>query len=175
MGLSYKSLDEITISKMLEEFNLDITNENVYYSKRFTEDGEKYYKNEMSNHLLKGSDDSLSDALKKANCFKAQEERKTARGVSLVKVPETASQTFSEGEYNRFYIRALCLRAIEEARKICVYRARYSENPRKESESLIGQYLDPNKLLLDLRNNIGLDTSLGLPQGPNSGLTIELI
>jgi hypothetical protein len=175
MGLNYKSLDQTTRNKMVDEFNFDVNSGTIYFSKRFTLEGEKFYQNEMVGHLTNGTDDTLSEALKNADCFKTHEERKTTKGISLVKVPETASQTFSEGEYNRFYIRGLCLRAIDEKKQICVYRARYSENPRAESEALVGQYFDSSKLLADLRNNIGIDTALGLPPGPNSGLTIEMV
>jgi hypothetical protein len=56
-----------------------------------------------------------------------------------------------------------------------VYRARYSENPRYESEQKIGSFVDAEKLLADLRNNIGIDTHLGVPGGPNSGLSVELV
>jgi hypothetical protein len=175
MGLNYKSLDQTTRGKMIEEFNYDITRNTVYFSKRFTADGEKFYRESMISHLQNGTDDTLSESLKNANSFKTQEERKTAKGITFAKVPETASQTFSEGEYNRFYIRGLCLRAMEEGATICVYRARHSENPRMESEALIGQFFDPTQLIADLRNNIGIDTAFGLPAGPNSGLSIELI
>ena len=175
MGLNYKSLDQVTRNKMIKEFKADVSNNSVYLSKRFTDDGGKYYVDAMISHLENGNDDSLATALKNSNCFKSHEERKTVKGMSLVKVPETASQTFSEGEFNRFYIRGLCLRALEEGVSLCVYRARYSENPRAESEAIIGKFFDPTQLLVDLRNNIGIDTALGLPSGPNSGLSIEII
>jgi hypothetical protein len=40
---------------------------------------------------------------------------------------------------------------------------------------LIGKIIECDKLLNDLRENIGMDTILGLPPGPNSGLSVELI
>jgi hypothetical protein len=175
MGLNYKSLNQATRVKMIGEFTFDITNNKVYSSKRFTSAGEIFYKESMVGHLQSGTDDTLSDSLNNNNCFKTYEDRNTAKGITSVKVPVTASQTFSEGEFNRFYIRGLCIRALEEGSTICVYRARHSKNPRTESEALIGQFFDPTQLLTDLRNNIGIDTALGLPAGPNSGLSIELI
>jgi hypothetical protein len=173
MGLNYKCLDFGTRLQMIEEFNYDTSKNCVYYSKRFTTDGEIYYRESMIGHLTNGTDDSLSENLKDRNCFKDFEDRTTAKGTSRVKVPITASQTFSEGEFNRFYIRAMCNRAILENRRLIVYRARHSETPRQDSEILIGKLMDPHQLLFDLRNNIGLDTILGLPPGPNSGLSIE--
>lgn len=174
MGLNYKSLDNFTRQKMLEEFNYDTQTNNLYLSKRFTPQGGIYYRQIMSNHIQNGNDDSLADDLKTHDSFLTHEDRKTAKGNSKVKVPATAPQTFAEGEFNRFYLRGLCVRAIAENKKIIIYRGRYSEYPRSESEALIGLTLEPNKLLNDLRTNTGVDTVLGLPTGPNSGLTAEL-
>lgn len=80
----------------------------------------------------------------------------------------------AEGEFNRYYIRALCLRAIEEGKKLKVYRAKEVGNPRSESAVKIGQEVDSQLLLADLRKNIGIDTCFGLPAGPNSGLSVRL-
>lgn len=172
MALTFTFLDAITRKCMLDEFNHDIDSESCFLSKRFSDFGNKHYIAIMPDQILNGNDDSLSEELKKADCFKTHEERTTIKGISLVKVPVTASQTFSEGEFNRFYIRALCVRAIAENRELEIYRARHSENPRADSLSLIGQKVNPAKLLKDLRDNKGVDTSLGMPNGPNSGLSI---
>ena len=89
-------------------------------------------------------------------------------------MPRNAPLTLAEGEFNRFYIRALCKFAIYNNKKIRVYRAKTVSNPRIESEEKIGQILDANCLLNDLRQNVGIDTFLGLPS-VNSGLSIEII
>ena len=175
MGLNYKSLDNLTRQKMLEEFNHDTQTNNLYLSKRFNDQGRIHYQQKMPYHIQNGNDDSLAEDLRAKNSFLLHEDRKTTKGISKVKVPETAAQTFAEGEFNRFYLRGLCLRAIAENKRIIIYRGRYSENPRSESEALIGLIFEPNQLLNDLRTNIGVDTALGLPPGPNSGLTAELI
>ena len=87
-----------------------------------------------------------------------------------------ASEVFAEGEFNRFYIRALCKRVISDNKgRLEIYRAKQVSNPRIESEMMIGRIIDPSKLLDDLRTNIGVDTVLGLPCGPNSGLSIRII
>ncbi|RKG58962.1 hypothetical protein D7X30_15455 [Corallococcus sp. AB011P] len=86
----------------------------------------------------------------------------------------TAPDTFAEGEFNRFYIRALCRRAEEDdIEHLVIYRAKAAESPRVESEMRIGQAMVPDRLLRDLRTNIGVGTALGLPQ-PNSGLSVHL-
>ena len=61
----------------------------------------------------------------------------------------------AEGEYNRFYIRALCVRAIEDSAKLEIYRARSSNRPDPASENLIGGSPDAQALLEDLRSHQG--------------------
>lgn len=92
------------------------------------------------------------------------------------KVPHTAAQTLAEGEFNRLFARGLSSRAkAEEIEFVDAYRARHSENPRPESQAIIGKKLRPEKIIEDLRNNLGVDTALGVPPGPNSGITIKLV
>jgi hypothetical protein len=103
------------------------------------------------------------------------EPRATKNGTTMVKVPVTAPQTLAEGEFNRFYIRGLCLRALEERKtSVIAYRAKQVENPRTESIAIEGKSFNPEAILKDLRANIGVDTVLGLPPGPNSGMSIKL-
>lgn len=174
MPFNFFNLDETTRSYMISEFKADIASNRIYLSKRFNEQGNTIYSDVMNKHLKTGSEVSLSVELSQKNCFKTLEERRTAKGIKMIKVPATASETFSEGEFNRFYIRGLCQRALVERLELEVYRARNSENPRPDSEALIGKKISPSTLLLDLQNNIGIDTALGLPNGPNSGLSIRI-
>ncbi len=105
------------------------------------------------------------------NCLKTTELRKG----KPVKVPRNAHETLAEGEFNRFYIRGLCRRAIDEGLSALeVYRAKEVRDPRPESQNMIGKSLDPSQLLNDLRTQIGIDTVLGLPSGPNSGLSARI-
>lgn len=92
----------------------------------------------------------------------------------LKKNPSNASTLLSQNEFNRFYIRAICLEAIEKNdEKVEIYRARESSWSRSESEALIGRIVDANELLADLRENIGKTPKL-LPVF-NSGLSVKLI
>lgn len=59
--------------------------------------------------------------------------------------------------------------------EIEVYRAKEVATPRSESIALIGRRLSVSALLGDLRVSVGVDTALGLPPGPNSGLSGRLI
>lgn len=103
-------------------------------------------------------------------------ETATRKGTAYTKaVSSNAHETLAEGEFNRFYIRAVCLRALQEGfANVRVHRAKNVSDPRSESQTKIGELIRAETLLNDLRSNIGVDSSLGLPSGPNSGLSVEL-
>ena len=174
MKFNFENLDKETRQIMLDEIKQDISNKRLYFSNYFNSSGEQLYPDLLQESAKNGDEQTLAAILKTRGCFKAQTERKTKSGVSLVKVPETANETVAQGEFNRFYIRSLCVRAIAAGKQLEIYRARQSENPRPESEMAIGENIDASKLLSDLRSNIGVETAFGIP-GINSGLTVKLV
>lgn len=122
-----------------------------------------------------GTDESLAAELGSGGRLKTKETA-TRNGKTFAKgVPVNASQTLAEGEFNRFYARGLCLRAVNEGHsQVRVYRAKDVASPRPASEAMIGMLLDAQALLEDLRQSSGVEPALGLPPGPNSGLSVEL-
>ena len=176
MSFNFENLDQITRVLMEDEVNYDIQNNRLYISHRLTELGRLNYSRLLKKAIADGNEVSLGNDLKNQNCIKAKEERRTKNGIQLVNVPATANETLAEGEFNRFYIRALCRRLLEDKIGILeIYRAKHVLNPRSESQMIIGKTRDPESLLNDLRTNIGVEPALGLPKGPNSGLSIHLL
>lgn len=176
MVFEFKNLDSQTREFMVDEVELDISNNKLYLSRRFSNIGRVKYPELLKRAIQEGNELTLVNDLKAQNCFSTTETRSTKKGLITVKVPNNASEVFAEGEFNRFYIRALCKRIISDNKgQLEVYRAKQVSNPRIESEMMIGRIIDPSKLLDDLRTNIGVDTVLGLPRGPNSGLSIRII
>lgn len=174
MGLNLENLDAATREFMLQEFDADEAAGRLNPSNYFSEAGEEQFPTLLREAIESGNDESLATALSRADLFLSHYQKKTpSGGITTAAVPRTAPVTFSEGEFNRFYIRGLCLRAIEEEGKIEVYRARASSRARPESEALIGQALDPTDLLEDLRRHIGEAPTL-LPY-VNSGLSVRLL
>lgn len=174
MKFNFENLDQQTRDSMLAEIQFDIDNEKLYYSNRLSENGKKLYPQLLVDSVTNGNEETLALALKNNNCFVDKESRNGKNGITYAKVPETANQTLAEGEFNRFYIRGIAMRAINSGQTLTVYRAKYSENPRQESEIMIGQKVDATKLLEDLRTTNFVDRALGLPPGPNSGLSVKL-
>jgi hypothetical protein len=163
---------------MLSEVEIDEASSNgLNPSKYFSTAGTALYPALLREAVQDHDDRWLAQALRQNRCMNATAmRRKPKGGYTEVKVPVTAPDTFAEGEFNRFYARALCLAAIEGCvPSLQVYRAKAVAVPRAESEAKIGTMIDVQALLNDLRIHQGMDTALGLPPGPNSGLSVRLV
>jgi len=174
MALNLIELTDDVRGLMLSEVATDIAANRLYKSKRFSSNGLEMYEDLLREAILHGDDDTLARELVRIGAFLEYETRKTKTGTTQVRVPETAPFTFAEGEFNRFYIRGLCLKAlVSGVDKVTIYRARAASSPRPESEALIGRELNCTQLLEDLRVNSGVETALGLAQ-PNSGVSVRI-
>jgi hypothetical protein len=177
VSLDLKNLDERTRRFMLEEVERDIVAGKLFLSDRLTDSGKKDYPDLLREAIQGGGDEgTLAKNLRGQGRLKLTEDKISKKGRPYVsKVPENAAETLAEGEFNRFYARGLCRRAIEDGiGNLVVYRAKEVDNPRPDSASKIDQQISASKLLEDLRINIGVDPALGLPSGPNSGLSVRL-
>lgn len=176
MGLKLDSLDDRTRGLMLKEIELDASSNRIYISPRLTAKGQVEFPALLKRASEGQNDTWLAQRLRFHNLMNPVEQRRKPKGgYTTVRVPETAADTLAEGEWNRYYIRAVCVRAIaDDVESLEVYRAKAVAGPRRESVRLIGTLVDPVRLLSDLRTNIGVDTALGLPGGPNSGLSVRL-
>lgn len=171
----FQNLDETTRSLMLEEANRDGAKATEYFGKRLTTAGYQAWPDLIRSAISDGTTDSLANALRGVGLLKTVETSHTKDGKPYEKkVPANAAEVLAEGEFNRYYCRALSRRALSEGRRLVVYRGRFSANPRPESEAWIGKEIDPAALLEDLRTNQGREPAQGLPS-VNSGLTVKLV
>jgi hypothetical protein len=171
VALDLVDLDGKTRVHMVAEFERDVGANTLYEGKDLSELGREKYPKLLREALETGDDSQLEARLSEPGIFNEM----GLRQGKPVKVPINAPQRLAEGEFNRFYIRGLCLRALDEGKStVVVYRARPSSSPRRESEELVDSALDAKALLEDLRESPGVDTALGLPPGPNSGLSARL-
>jgi len=173
--MNLKNLDAETRHHMLAEICKDTNAGTLYLSPRLSQRGRQDYAGILLNAARTGTPESLCRDLGAAGRLNTTEQT-TRNGMPVTKkVPYNAAETLAEGEFNRFYIRAVCLRAIENgSSKVRVYRAKQVANPRSQSQELLETEVDARTLLDDLRSNPGVDTALGLPAGPNSGLSVHL-
>ena len=172
MPLDLVDLDPETREQMLSELADDVASGRLYLSDRLSEAGRSEYPRLLTEAFADGDDSSLARELSQPGML-VSFETATRRGHRYSKrVPYNAAETMAEGEFNRFYLRALCRSVLAfGGTELVIYRPRPSRSPRHISEQMIGQRIDAESLLADLRQHVGVDTALGLPPGPNSGLS----
>ncbi len=176
MSLSLHNLDDKTRQLMLDEIEQDIAAGKLYISPRLNSKGQQVYAELLKEAVVNHDDTWLANKIRSEGMLNSQEQRRKPKGgFTMVAVPINAPETLAEGEMNRFYARGLCRRAIDEGRpKLEVYRAKQVSQPRLDSEAKIGISINAEALLTDLRAHTGVDTAFGLPNGPNSGLSVKL-
>lgn len=174
MALQFHHLDDETRALMVSEIDRDLAERGLYVSNYLNAHGVERWPHLLREAAAQGTDNTLSAALELNRCFKIQvERRKPKGGFTLVAVPVTAAITLAESQFNMYYMRALALRAINGGGGLLVYRAKAVDNPRPESQNMIGKVLDPEIVLRVLRETKGVEPSIGIPM-PNSGLCVRL-
>ncbi len=175
MSIHHESLDAAVRELMVRELERDQGNGKLYVSPRLTSGGAQAWPQILREAMERHDDEWLASTLRERGLIKADEQRaKPKGGFTTAKVPHTAPDTLAEGEFNRFYARGLCAHVLESGgTEVEVYRGKAVDSPRPESEAMIGRRLPAQQLLEDLRNSPGVEPALGLPPGPNSGLTIR--
>lgn len=177
MGICYDSLDESVRSCMVQELDADLQAGRLYASPRLNDTGKQKWPAILREALLQHDDAWLADALRSAELLSSAVPRHNRDGsVSMTRMPDNAADTLAEGEFNRFYMRGLCVDVLKSnGTEVEVYRGKSVLAPRSESEAMIGQFLSAQQLLESLRDSPGVKPALGPPLGPNSGLTVRRI
>lgn len=177
MAMYFENLDDRTRQLMLEEMEYDIANHQLHISPFLSGQGQRDYENLLRDALQNGNDETLAQNLREhRRILRTLPRRNPSGGYSIAATAENAAQVLAESEFNRYYIRALARRAIEDGiPELVIYRAKPVANPRPESEARIETALTPQELLEDLRRHTGDERpELGVPSGPNSGLSVRL-
>jgi hypothetical protein len=176
MALTFHNLDDRTRQLMLEEMEYDIAHNQLHISPFLSGQGQRDYVNLLREAIQSGDDETLTKSLRAHRRInRTLPRRKPEGGYMIAATPANAAKLLAEGEFNRFYIRALARRAIEDGiPQLVVYRAKRVRNPRPESEALVETTLPPNAVLADLRAHPDQPPTIGVPSGPNSGLSVRL-
>ena len=176
MPLNYPNLDDRIRKLMVNEIQRDIDAGTLYISGNLSPHGSVEYPVLLQAAAQNGNDASLAQALlSRLNSHEKPRQLKTGGFSKPPVMRSNAHEMLAEGEFNRFYIRALCLLAGEDGiKELVVFRAKPVEHARSASEVMIGTHVAPGALLQDLRSHPGVDTALGLPPGPNSGLSVRI-
>lgn len=165
MALVYENLTYEIKQLMLQEVQSDVDNNSVYVSQRLEDGRCGEYVHILESSILSshGTDEGFEQALQPL----MKEVDNHGR-----RIPVNAAQTLAEGEFNKYYVRAMCVYAIQHGLDLEIIRVRYSQNPRRESECLIGTIIGNLEGELELlRRNDRAHLSVF---GPNSGLSVRL-
>src|SRR5687767_12097902 len=156
----------VVVGRRLERLSIITTESEVslwaFTMRILISQGQRDYVNLLREAIQDGTDETLAERLREhRRLLKTLPRRKPGGGYSIVTVPVNASQTLAESEFNRYYIRALARRALDEGiPELVVYRARLSRKPRPASEARAETTIPPEDLLEDLRSHPGEPTTL---------------
>jgi hypothetical protein len=177
MALNLVNLDERTRALMLQEVDYDVARQQLHISPYLSGQGQHDYEQLLRNAIQHGDDTTLAaDLAQQRRIARTAHRRKPGDGYTIVTVPDNAAEMIAESEFNRYYIRAVARRALAEGYdEVIVYRAKPVATPRPASEALLESGVDPAALLADLRAHTGDSLpTLGIPGGPNSGISVHL-
>lgn len=172
MALKLENLeDEGVRAAMLAEFDSDNAGEGVYKSTRMTILNYQRYIPILRDALEQHDEEWLAFSIR--TLFSAVEDN-GKNGTK--KVPHNANETLAEDQFNRYYIRGLCRTIVEAGDgQVMVYRAKAVRDPRPDSELKLGRMFDASHVLAELRKTSirSVDAAFGVPNGPNSGISVR--
>lgn len=167
----FPDLDEQTRLNMLSELEFDIHTGLFYEPLSMTTSGMMTYKRLLKECFENGTPETLQQ--KFTSSFFREKDRNDR------KISFNIRETIAFSDFNRYYVRALLLRALSEGKKLCVYRAKQVMNERKESRLSVNKvYFDKRQigqmleLFRDYRKLFGSKHEL---LQPNSGLSLRLV
>jgi len=174
MKFKFNNLDAETRALMKEEIERAIQTNEIYSSTRFNAAGESNWIQWLIQAAEEHDAHWLAYQIEACAGMKDFEGRaKPSGGYTVAHVPHTAAETIAEGQFNRFYIAAVCLRAIGiDKKEVIVYRARQRGEPRPESRELEGASLNAQELLEQVRSKQQSFKCELLK--PNSGLSVQI-
>ena len=174
--MHFPDLNNDVRAMMLEEIRHDQEQSGLHLSDRLSPAGREAWPRLLAHAAESGTPQSLAGELRKnGRLLTSEMSRRTGKPYRKA-VPHNAPETLAEGEFNRFYIRAICVVALHRGQSdVEVYRAKDVIRPRPESVFKVGSRVDANALLNDIRNSIGVESALRIPAGPNSGLSVRLL
>ncbi len=158
---------------MIAELNFDISNNKAYINPFLKQEGQTRYLELLRPALTEGNVESFAAAIA-ANDLLIEKHIYTKEGREIeAYVPATFNTTLAAGEFNRYYMRALCVISKQQDKLFVeIYRAKAVKRARLEKDDRIGRRIEPQVLLADLRQtSFERPSAFGLG-GPNSGLSI---
>jgi hypothetical protein len=175
MPLQYENLDPTTRRFALAELDNDLSSGAFHVSERLRPEAVAEYQRLLRDAIRYYEDrwleDNASDLL-----IESESRRTRSGGTTTARLPQMAARLLAEGDFNRYYMRGVALRAIEEGRQVVeVYRARLSLEPRPESAGVEGTRIPATEVLDHLRGPLSPNTAVAPLGRTNSGLSVRLV
>lgn len=175
MPLQYANLDPATRRFSLAELERDAANKTLIIPDRLRSGQFSAYQ-KLLTEALKYYDDLWLEEHVQSMLVDVEPRRMPSLGQTIAQVPENAARILAEGDFNRYYMRGVCARALAEGRaEVEVYRARLSVEPRPESTELEGAHLSAAYLLGELRGLTPKTLPIATLGRPGSGMSVRLI
>lgn len=169
--MNYASLDPELRQAMLAELDADVAAGRVYLSPRLNFAGEEHWEPLLRAAVERHDACWLAENLEAYKYLRKTEKQRfvTAR------IPFEAPQTLADSEFNRYYSRALCQRALAANQTHVVVRAGrdLSQAPEKARE-LVGRSFAASELHASLQTAKSVDEALKLRCFEPTGLTVAL-
>ncbi len=167
---NFQNLDDLTRTLMIAEIESDIEKGGLYTSRYLTETGAKQWGQLLISAVGDGGPKWLIRELSRGRMKRSATYERQGRTITKTIVLWDA-ENLACSEFNRFYMRALCKRAILEGTQLTVYRAKSVSTPRADSYSLIGTIVEPFSMYEGLLNFENAQR----PFAPGSGLSLRII
>ncbi|MGK2856345.1 MAG: hypothetical protein ACSLFQ_03980 [Thermoanaerobaculia bacterium] len=177
MAFYFANLDLKTREYMIREIDLDASSGRLYLSPRLRPGSEHEYASYLRAAARAHNEAWMAEQIRRRRLLKTEEQRMTSRNEMLtMRVPVTAPYTLAEIEFNRFYARGVCARAIDAGMsEVELYRGKHVPQLPPESEAMIGKRVPADTLLQILRTAEGAESVPGLAAEPVPGLAIEAL
>lgn len=176
MSLLLENLDATTREFMLKEVNFDIQTDKVFISDKLNQTGREKYTELLISSITNGNDVTFSKSLQYGCLDKIYQYINTKGTLKTITMPANTAESIAESEFNRYYIRGLCRRTINDGKmSVQIYRASLTKHTKQKAEEKVGQVANAATLLFDLRRNLNLTCYLGIAFDSNTGLSVRLI
>ena len=184
--MEFKNLEGTTRRYMLEELEEDVREGRVVLNPLLTERGRAEYADLLAEALRHHDPSWLGSELRSGRRMHIAVEDADVRKGLPEELPVHEPDVLAEGDFNRYYVRGMCRRAlaegIDELRIVKLTKGPYASfvyqsgglpGDERERTVDVANRVDPKWLLEKLREDPDEEMDFGIPGEPGSGLTVE--
>jgi hypothetical protein len=186
--MEFTNLDETTRRCMLMELDEDVREGRMVVSPLLTERGRGEYADLLAEALRHHDPYWLASELRSGGRMAIAVEDADVQKLPPEELPVFEPDVLAEGDFNRYYVRGMCRRALDEGieeLKIVkltkgphahfVFQAGDLPKEEREREMDVADRVEPRWLLEKLRQDPEAEMDTGIPGEPGSGLTVEFL